>query len=63
MKKKSFIGLPCLDCFDRFVGKKINPSGDDLKADTSSFDRSADLERRDIAKSMTVFNVTDFTEE
>ena len=57
------MGFPCLHCFDRFVGRKENPSGDDLRVEISSFDMSTDLEGRDNAKSMTVFNVTDFSEE
>ena len=46
-EKNSFIGLSCLHCLDSDVGRKANPSGDDLWDEISSFDRSTDLEERD----------------
>ena len=57
-KKKLCMGFPCLDCFARFVGKNSAPTvvkDLDLR---SSFDRSADLEGRVSASSMTVFQVS-----
>ena len=57
------MGLPCLNCLDSDVGRKANPSGDDLWAEISSFDRSTDLEGQDNARSMTFFSVTDLSDE
>ena len=62
-EKNSFIGFLCLHCLDSDVGRKANPSGDDLWCEISSFDRSTDLDGRDNARSMTVFSVTDLGEE
>ena len=53
-KKNSYTALPGLDCFARAVGKNTAPSGVFLKPIRFSFDKSADLDGRVRASSMTV---------
>ena len=56
-KKNSVMGFPWRDCLARERGRNATPSGLNCLPDRSSWERSADLEGRVNASSMTIFHV------
>lgn len=59
-KKNSAIGLPWRDCLARFLGMKATPSLLNCFLVLSSWDKSADLEGRVMARRKAVFHDSSF---